>query len=141
MKTEIDFLLQSCHLRIYIWSALGLALFLGICSVPRYFSDRKAQSRWTRLGETVRSATWDALVHLVGFFLVPTLLLFAMVISEASNSAEKIIMGILFLPLFFYMIFCVSGHGVDVLYRTIMSGVKNIHITWRGIKIEFEKQD
>ena len=141
MKAELDFLLQSCHLRIYFWSALGLAVFLGICGVPRYFHDREKQGLCIRLGETMRSAIWDALIHLVGFLLVPTLLLFALVISEASNSAEKIILGLLFLPLFFYMIFCVSGHGVDVLHQTIKSGVKSIDITLRGIKIQFGPKD
>jgi hypothetical protein len=143
MKTELDLLLQSCLLRFYLCSALGLAVFLGICSMPSYFnaSPRNEKCWPVRLGETFRCAIWDALIHLVGFILAPTLLLFVLIISAASNSAEKIILGILFLPLFFYMLFCVSGHGVDVLYQTTKTGIKSIDITWHGIKIEFGSKD
>jgi hypothetical protein len=140
MKTTLDLLLQSCLLRCYLWSALGLALFLGICSMPSYFtaSPRNEKCWPVRVGETLRCAIWDALIHLLGFLLAPTLLLFVLIISEASHSVEKIILGVLFLPLFFYMIFCVSGHGVDVLYQTTKSGIKSIEITlMRGIKFEF----
>jgi hypothetical protein len=121
----------------YFWSALGVALFLGICGWPSYFDDRKGKVSSRRIGETIRSVIWDALIHLVGFLLVPTLLLFALVISEAPNSAEKIILGVLFLPLFFYMLFCVSGRGVNILSQTIKTGIKSVDVTWHGIKIEF----
>jgi hypothetical protein len=143
MKTELEFLLQSCHLRFYLWSALVLAIVLGFCAMPSYFNARNEQKNhpWMRRGETFRCVIWDTLIHLVGFLLAPTLLLFALVISAASNSAEKIILGILFLPLFFYMLFCLSGHGVDVLYQTIKTGIKSIDITWHGIKIEFGPKD
>ena len=143
MMKELDFFLQSCPFRLYLGLALGLAFLLGICAAPRYFHDRKEQKlRWLICaGETFRCATWDALIHLVGFLLAPTLLLFVLIISAASNSAEKIILGILFLPLFFYMLFCVSGHGVDVLYQTTKGGIKSIDITWHGMKIEFCPKD
>ena len=143
MKAQLDFLLQSCHLRCYLGWALGLALFLGMCSLPTYFtaSPRNKESWPVRVGETLRCAIWDALIHFVGFLLAPTLLLFVLVIADGPSSAEKIILGILFLPLFFYMLFCVSGHGVDVLYQTIKTGIKSIDITCHGIKIEFGPKD
>lgn len=139
MEAHIEFLIQSCHLRAYLWAAFGLAIFIGLCAAPRYFDNRKTIDWPMRLGETIRCVVWDALVHLIGFLLVPTLLLFALAISHASNSTEKIVLGILFLPLFFYMVFCLSGRGVEVLNRTILSGMKSIDITWRGIKIAFRK--
>jgi hypothetical protein len=148
MKAQLDFLFQSCHLQFYLWLALGLAFFLGICAAPRYFHDRAKKDKdgkelglWLRSGETVRCVIWDALIHLVGLLLAPTLLLFALLISAAPDSAEKIILGILFLPLFFYMLFCVSGHGRDILYQTTKTGIKSIDITWHGIKIEFGSKD
>ena len=143
MKTALDFVLQSCLLRFYLWSALGLALLLGVCSAPSYFNAREKQKthRWLRVCETFRCVIWDTLIHLVGFLLAPTLLLFVLVIFEARNSAEKVILGILFLPLFFYMLFCVSGRGVDILSQTVKTGIKSIDITWHGIKIEFGPKD
>jgi hypothetical protein len=84
---------------------------------------------------------WRSSFHLVGFLLAPTLLLFVLVIFEARNSAEKVILGILFLPLFFYMLFCISGRGVDILSQTVKTGIKSIDITWHGIKIEFGPKD
>jgi len=142
MMKELDSFLQSCPFRLYLILALVIAFLLGLCAAPRYYDQRKKQkdlNRWIRVGETIRCATWDALIHLVGFLLAPTLLLFVLVIiSAASNSAEKIILGVLFLPLFFYMIFCVSGRGVDVLYQTTKGGIKSIHITLtRGMIVTF----
>ncbi len=141
MKMALDLFLQSRLLRVYLWSALGIAGFLGVCGWPSYFNERKGKVLPRRLGETIRSVIWDALVHLVGFLLAPLLLLFALVISEAPNSAEKIILGILFLPLLFYMLFCVSGRGVDILSQTIKTGIKRIDITWSGIRIDFGPKD
>ena len=105
--------------------------------MPRYFHEREGAPFLLKIGETFRSAVWDAIVQLIGYLLAPILLFFVLVISGTSCTAEKIVLGILFLPLFFYMIFCISGRGVEVLHRTIMSGTKSIDITWRGIKIEF----
>lgn len=142
MKAFIESIMQPDHLRLYLWAALGLAFLLGLCGAPRYFRDRKKEDGlWVRLGETIRCVVWDALIQAIGFFLAPTLLFFTLVISDASNASERIILGVLFLPLFFYMIFCLSGRGVEVLHRTIMSGTKSIEINWRGIKIEFEKKE
>jgi hypothetical protein len=134
--------MQPCHLWLYLGAAICLAFLLGLCGAPRYFHDRKKEDGLlVRLGETIRCVVWDALIQLIGFLLVPTLFFFGLVISDASSASERIVLGILFLPLFFYMIFCLSGRGVEVLHRTIMSGTKSIEINWRGIKIEFEKKD
>jgi hypothetical protein len=80
-------------------------------------------------------------ISLAFSFGADTLLLFVLVIFEARNSAEKVILGILFLPLFFYMLFCISGRGVDILSQTVKTGIKSIDITWHGIKIEFGPKD
>jgi hypothetical protein len=94
MKEQLDFLLQSYHLRCYLWSALILAAVLGFLSWPTYFNEPPRNKKfWSvRVGETFRCAIGDALIRLVGFLLAPTLLLFALVISAPSDSAVKIIL-------------------------------------------------
>jgi len=161
IQALITDLLDPCRLRLYVWFAVLLACVLGLLGFPRHWEGRRRppqnpetpeeseskkqpeskeqpESKWVSIGEAVRSTIWDILIHTVGFLLLPLLVFLTYTICARESTGAQVVSGLLFLPIFFYMILCITGRGVQVMQTAVMDGIQEISFSFsKGIRIVF----
>jgi hypothetical protein len=99
---------------------------------------RQPEARWA---ERIHGVLWNAVVQLFGFFLLFLQVFLVARISASDNPGAQVILGVIFFPVFFYTVFCISGRGIEVLQRISDSGIKELRITWSGIQITLGTKD
>jgi hypothetical protein len=99
---------------------------------------RQRDARWP---EKLHGVIWNGVVQLFGFFLLFLQVFLLTHIVTSDRTATQVIFGVIYFPVFFYTLFCISGRGVEVLQRISDSGIREIRITWSGIHIALGGQD
>ena len=117
-----------------IWTLISLVI--AIAKFWEQYVRSNSESRG-KFSLTLHFSIYHGLSVAFGFLLIffeIQLLNFLMTTASPWNVA---IVGVLFIIILFYSIFCISGRGIEVLHRIVMDpGVKIIHIGWKGITLE-----
>ncbi len=108
-----------------------LALGSGILWVWRKSGNNE---HWS---ESTQNVIWNATIHFFGFVLFFIQIQLLSLMAKTSSTGGKTVVGIIFLVMFFYSIFCLSGRGIEIFEKILREGVKEIHIGWKGITIKF----
>ena len=99
---------------------------------------RQPQASWP---ERFHGVLWNAIVQLFGFLLLFIQMTLLARISASNLPGTQVVLGVIYLPVFFYTVFCISGRGIEVLQRMSDRGIREIRVTWSGIQIKLGAGD
>ena len=103
-------------------------------------TDKKKKSKYITRYKRVHAlhfAMYHALSIAFGFLLIFFEIQLLNFLTTTSSRWNVAIVGILFIIVLFYSIFCIAGRGIEILNKISKPGLKRIHIGWTGIALEF----
>ena len=117
----------------YFFFTFGISLFCGIIWWFRFDN--------MKISEKLHNCLWNALVQFFGFILIYFQIHLLNTILVSNDNLKIGILGILFIFLTFFSIFCISGRGIQIIQGVLDKGIKRIIISWRGIIIECDSDE
>lgn len=127
---------NTCIWILYLIVGAIISLVIGAAKFREQFFRSNLDSN-AKFSHTLHFSIYHGLSIAFGFLLIffeVQLLNFLLTTSSPWNVT---VVGILFIIVLFYSIFCISGRGIEVLNKIVMDpGVKKIHVSWKGITVE-----
>ena len=106
-----------------------ITCFIGLLWLYRF--------RKIECSENWQSFFWNSIIQYFGFFLVylqAQILILILNKIDVTDYKKITVLGILFIFMMIYSIFCISGRGIQIFTNVLEKGVRKISIL--GITIE-----
>jgi hypothetical protein len=117
----------------YFFGTFGISLICGIIWWWRF--DKM------KIAEKLHNCIWNTLVQFLGFLFVYFQIYILNIILTTNENFKIGVLGILFLILMFFSVFCLFGRGIQIIQGVLEKGIKEITISWRGIIIKCEEDE
>jgi len=121
-------ILNLVETRWYFLGTFGISL---ICGIIWWWRLDKM-----KIAEKLHNCIWNTLVQFLGFIFVYFQIYILNIILTTNENFKIGVLGILFLILMFFSVFCLSGRGIQIIQGVLDKGIEKITISWQGIIIK-----